>query len=138
MNDPISRFKQQPWQQLFFVAFVTVLVVSAADLLFIGLLSTFPAMQQTLSTILSPRFQQLILPLVVAVGMGSLAVYFCDFRRSKLFLNTRSLWALVLCLMILLGVKSVIPLPSFLIHFSYPTFIGIMIGVFLKGRYYWR
>jgi len=138
MNDPISRFKQQPWQQLFFVALLTVLAVSASDLLFVGLLSTFPAMQQALSIILSPPFRQFILPVVVAVGIGSLAVYFCELRRSKLFLNAGSLWALVLCLMILLALKSVIPLPSFLIQLSDPTLIGILVGVFWKGRYYWR
>ncbi len=139
MNDPIQRFKSQPWQQLFLVAFPTVLLASVVDFLFKILFQSVPELQKLF---LSSNFFSSLILFGAGVAMGALAVYFCDFRRSKLFLNAGSLWALVLCLIIALAVinliLNLIPIPLFLVNWSQLTVIGILVGVFWKGRPYWR
>lgn len=137
MNDPIRRLKSQPWKPLFGVAFATVIAVSVLDFLLIFLISNVAAIQDSIRLLLSPPLGILI-PLAVAAGVGALGVSICDYYRSKIFLNAGSLWALVLCLIIALGVNALIPFPSFLLRFSYPIFIGVIIGVFWRGRPYWR
>ncbi|MFP4134443.1 MAG: peptide chain release factor 1 [Halothece sp.] len=137
MNDPIRRFKSQPWKPLFGVAFATVIIVSLLDVLLIFLINNVATIQDSIRFLLSSPLGILI-PLAVAAGVGALGVSICDYYRSKIFLTAGSLWALVLCLMIALGINALIPFPSFLLQLSYPTLIGVMIGVFWRGRHYWR
>ncbi|AFZ42767.1 hypothetical protein PCC7418_0538 [Halothece sp. PCC 7418] len=137
MNDPLRGFKSQPWKPLFLVALITIAIASAIDYLLIFLISNLPALQQSISIVLSPPLG-ILLPLAAAAGVGVLGVIVCDYFQSQIFLNAGSLWALVLCLLIILGLTNLLPLPSFLVSLSYPTFLGMMVGVFWKGRYYWR
>lgn len=137
MNDPLRRFKSQPWKPLFGVAFATILIVSLLDVSLVFFISNVATIGNSIALISSSPLR-ILLPLAAATGVGALGVAICDYYRSKIFLNAGSLWALVLCLMIALGVKALIPFPSFLLRFSYPIFIGVMIGVFWKGRNYWR
>lgn len=137
MNDPLRRFKSQPWKPLFLAALITIAIASAIDYLLIFLIANIPSLQSNLSLLLSGPLN-LLLPLAAAAGIGVLGVIVCDYFRSQIFLNAGSLWALVLCLLIILGLSNLLPLPSFLVSLSYPTFLGMMVGVFWKGRYYWR
>ncbi|AFZ51937.1 hypothetical protein [Dactylococcopsis salina] len=137
MNDPLRRFKSQPWKPLSLIALTTVAIVSAIDYLLIFLLANSEPFRSSISFLFSPPLGMLI-PLAVAGGIGILGVYICDQFRSQVFLNAGSLWALVLCLVIALALTGLLPLPSFLVQFSYPALLGIMVGVFWKGRRYWR
>lgn len=76
--------------------------------------------------------------IATAVGIGTLAVYLCERWLPQVLLNTSSLWALVLCLLLGLVLKSLLPLPSLLLDLSQFTLIGVILGVFWKGRPYWR
>ncbi len=137
MNDTLRRFKSQPWKPLFLVSLITVAIASAIDYLLIFLISNVPGIQQSVSFLLSPPLG-ILLPLAVAAGVGVLGVAVCDRFQSQIFLNAGSLWALVLCLVIILGLRGLLPLPSFLVRLSYPGLLGMMVGVFWKGRNYWR
>ena len=73
----------------------------------------------------------------VAVGVGALAVYLLE-RLDRLSINTASLWTLVLCLALLLFLKSLL-LPTVLVDVNNEIqLVGIVIGVFWKSRPYWR
>ena len=137
MNDPLRRIKSQPWKPLFLVALATIAIVSIMDYLLLFLIENVAPVQQGFSLIATSPLA-ILLPLAVAVGIGVLGVYICDQFRSRIFLNAGSLWALVLCLIIALALTGLIPLPSFLVGFSYPTILGIIVGVFWRGRSYWR
>lgn len=137
MNDPLRRIKSQPWKPLFLVALATIAIVSIMDYLLLFLIENVAPVQQGFSLIATSPLR-ILLPLAVAVGIGVLGVYICDQFRSRIFLNAGSLWALVLCLIIALALTGLIPLPSFLVGFSYPSILGIIIGVFWRGRSYWR
>lgn len=137
MNDSFRRIKSQPWQPLFLVALITVTIASAIDYLLIFLISSIPSLQQGVSLLFSPPLG-ILLPLAAAAGVGVLGVYLCDRFRSQIFLNAGSLWAFVFCLVVSLALTGLIPLPSFLVRLSYPAFLGMMVGVFWKGRHYWR
>jgi len=63
--------------------------------------------------------------IAIAVGIGALTVYLCERWLPQVLLNTSSLWALVLCLLLALGLKSLLPLPSLLIDLSDFGLIGI-------------
>jgi uncharacterized membrane protein len=71
------------------------------------------------------------------VGIGALAVYLLE-KFYRLSVNTAVLWALVLCLAVCLVVKSLLPIPDVLVKFNEIQLMGIAIGVFWKGRPYWR
>jgi len=137
MNDPLRRIKSQPWKPLFLVALATIAIVSIMDYLLLSLIENVASVQQGFSLIATSPLG-ILLPLAVAVGIGGLGVYICDQFRSRIFLNAGSLWALVLCLVVVLALTGLIPLPSFLVRFSYPSLLGIMVGVFWQGRSYWR
>lgn len=132
----MRRFKQQPWLPLFQIAGSTALVILAVEVLF--------ALGVTHSGVLARTVQVLfagpsgvILFLSAAVGAGVLGVYFCERYARSVYLNTGSLWAFVLCLVAAIGIKSLIPVPQFLVPFSYETLIGMILGVFGRGRSYW-
>jgi hypothetical protein len=85
----------------------------------------------------SPTFATII-PVATAVGMGALAVYLLEWWEKKWLLNTSTLWALVFSLLICLLIKSFLPLPALLISLSRMSLVSIAIGVFWKGRPYWK
>jgi hypothetical protein len=74
----------------------------------------------------------------IAVVFGALAVLICEIAQPQVVLNTSSLWALVLCLIVSLFVKGALSVPSLLLNLSETFVIAMIIGVFWKGKPYWR
>jgi hypothetical protein len=70
--------------------------------------------------------------------MGALAVYLLEWWQKQWLLNNSTLWALVLCLFIGLLLKSFLPLPAIFLTASKASLISLAVGVFWKGRPYWR
>ncbi|NJL20421.1 MAG: hypothetical protein HC895_05705 [Leptolyngbyaceae cyanobacterium SM1_3_5] len=58
-----------------------------------------------------------------------------EYFHRHIFLNVGVLWALVLCVMLSLLLKSLL-LPTLLS--GQLALVGIALGVFWKGRRYWR
>lgn len=137
MNDPFGAFKRQPWLPLFQVAGVTIAIAIVVEFLLIGMAQNFAAVEQILNLLFSGIFA-VILPILAAAGLGVLGVYLCQtWRRPQVYLNVGSLWALILCLVVCLWVKSLL-VPDFLVPFNYNSLIGILLGVFWQGRVHWR
>jgi hypothetical protein len=72
------------------------------------------------------------------VGIGALAVYFLEYWQQQFLLNRVSLWVLVLCLLLGLVLKSFLRIPDNLASLSETALVGVTVGVFWKGRPYWR
>ncbi|MFP4009855.1 MAG: peptide chain release factor 1 [Spirulinaceae cyanobacterium] len=137
MNDPFGAFKRQPWLPLFQVAGVTIAIAIMVEFLLIWSAQNFAGVRQVLTLLFSGVFA-VILPVLAAVGLGVLGVYLCQtWRREQVYLNLGSLWALVLCLVVCLWVKSLL-VPDVLLPFNYNSLIGILLGVFGQSRSVWR
>jgi len=135
MNNPWMKFKLQPWRQLSLTALLTTFVAVVFDtLLLFALIESASFLQWVNLVYQSPL--GLIIPLAAVLGFGALGVYLCEKTQPQVVLNTSSLWALVLCLIIGLWLKTL--LPNLLIGFSYNSLIALILGVFWKGRPYWR
>lgn len=137
MNDPLRRFKSQPWKPLSQVAGLTTLLVILIE----GVLSWILTQSDPLPSSLSPQSSTplgIIVTVAAAVGVGILGVYLCERWQSQAMLNTASLWALILCLIVGLVLKSLLPLPAILVRLSFNMVVGVVVGVFWKGRPYWH
>ncbi|PSO52293.1 MAG: peptide chain release factor 1 [Cyanobacteria bacterium QH_8_48_120] len=137
MNDPLRRFKSQPWKPLSQVAGLTTLLVILIEGVLSWILTQSDPLPRSLSPLLSPPLG-IIVTVAAAVGVGILGVYICERWQSQAMLNTASLWALILCLIVGLVLKSLLPLPAILVSLSFNMVVGVVVGVFWKGRPYWR
>ncbi|MGB3535924.1 MAG: peptide chain release factor 1 [Microcoleaceae cyanobacterium] len=139
MNNLIQRLKQLPWRWLLQNAAIATLLVMAIELLLKSALDLDPSstVERVLQILYAPPFG-LIVPILTAMGMGAFSVYLFEPQKQQYLLNSSTLWALVFCLLLCLWIKSLLPVLPFLTSLSRYAFIGILIGVFWKGRPYWR
>jgi hypothetical protein len=141
MFDPLRPLKYLPWIELLQVALVTIGFTVLFDWAFFQAAST-PALIPIAARILQSPFGFLI-DLAVAVGIGALAVAVMErwFRRRIVITNS-VLWALVPCLALWLWLRSFLPdaiFPQLLTPvFGINPVICIILGVFWKGKPYWR
>lgn len=133
MMDPLRRLKFLPWLLLLQVSTLTTLIVAVLDFL----LALEYTQSRALSLLYSPPLGILV-TFAVAVGIGALAVYLLERLYRQVTINTATLWALVLCLAVCLVLKSLLPIPAFIVNLNETQLIFIIIGVFWKGRPYWR
>ena len=137
MNNTLRRLKQIPWTPLFWVSLLTLFWASVIDqLLRLGLIYV-DLIGRVLTLLFTPPLN-IIIGLAAAVGLGALAVIFLEILYPQILINTGVLWALLLCLFLMLVVRSLLPLPTIFLDPSYSMLIGAMLGIFLKGKPYWR
>ena len=138
MTNPLRRLKFLPWRSLFLVSSLITLIVIVLDILLTLGYHQSLAIERALNLLYTPPLGILV-NLAVIVGIGALAVYLLEKLYPKAILNAATLWALVLCLAICLVVKSLLGVvPNVLVNFDETQLIGMMVGVFWKGRPYWR
>lgn len=137
MNNPLQRLKFLPWLSLFQVAALTVFFALVFDMLLAIAFVRIKSLQPFFKAILSPPWSILV-GLAIAVGIGALAVYLLERLYLDIVLNATILWTLVLCVVVMLVVKSQLPLPTFLVGIDQTALIGVVLGIFWKGRPYWR
>ena len=137
MTNPLRRLKFLPWRSLFLVSLLVTLIVTVLDFLIAVGYTYSGAIKQALNLLYAPTLG-IIVDFAIVVGIGALAVYLLE-KLYKFSINSAILWALVLCLSVCLLVKSLLPLPRVLvINFNEIQLMGILIGIFWKGRPYWR
>ncbi|MFY7805272.1 MAG: peptide chain release factor 1 [Limnoraphis robusta] len=137
MNHWMQRLKNFPWRSLLQSATLSNLLIAALEiLLFWGVVHS-PVVSNVLKMLFSPPLGVLT-KVAIAIGMGALTVYWLEIWQQRFLLNSSTLWALVGCLLLGLFIKSLLPLPTFLVDLSSLGLMGILIGVFWKGRPYWR
>ncbi|HEY9742803.1 MAG TPA: peptide chain release factor 1 [Coleofasciculaceae cyanobacterium] len=137
MTDPLRRLKYLPWRSLLQVSGIALIIVIVLEFLLALGYTNSSVIRSMLSVLFAPPLGILLI-LAAAVGVGVLAVYLLERLYQQVRINTASLWALVLCLALVLFVKSLLPLPALLVNLSYIQLMGIVVGVFWKGRPYWQ
>jgi hypothetical protein len=136
MRNPWWHFKQLPWQSLIQSALATVLSVMLLEVLLPLIVRGVPGVAPLFDLLFAGALGSVTL-LAIAVGVGALAVvYFEYFERARI--TARSLWGLVLCLAIAFALRQLFPLAPWLLQLDYAPLMGLIVGVFWKGRKYWR
>lgn len=137
MANPLRRLKFLPWRSLLQVsALTTIILIVIEFLLTIGYTQS-PAINRTLDFLYTGSLG-LLMTFVTAIGVGAMAVYLLERFYQQVIINTANLWALVLCLAVFLLLKSLLPLMPILISLDQLQLVGIILGIFWKGRPYWR
>lgn len=137
MNHWMQRLKNLPWRSLLQSATLSNLLIAALEILLFWGAVRSPVVTNVLKMLFSPPLG-ILTQVAIAIGMGALAVYCLEVWQQRFILNSSTLWLLVGCLMFGLFIKSLFPLPAFLVDLSRLALMGILIGVFWKGRPYWR
>ena len=131
------RLRSLPWRSLLEVSGITVAIAIVLEII-IGLgVTQSAAIGEMIQFLYTPPLERII-TLMTAAGFGVLAVYVLERFYPHVLINSSSLWALVPCLALTLWLKSLLPLPSLLVSLSYPNLVAMIVGIFWKGRPYWR
>jgi hypothetical protein len=137
MNNPLRQLRQLPWVPLFLVALLTLFWASVIELLLRLGAVYVPLIRQALDMLFTPPLD-IVLSFAIALGVGALAVLFLEIVYPQLIINAGVLWALLVCLFVMILIRSILPLPTALLAPSYMMLVGNMLGIFLKGKPYWR
>lgn len=138
MANPLRQLKTLPWIPLLQVSLLTSLVVTVLEWLLIVGAQYLPPVRYLVMFLFSSSLAILTL-LAIAVGVGVLAVLILErWFRHQILPNTTNLWALVPCLVLFLWLKSLLSLSPILGTPDFNLLIGIVLGIFWKGRPYWR
>ncbi len=143
MANPLRQLKYLPWTSLIIVSSMTLIIVTTLELV-LGL--TYNQLDEgtqiTIVRILAATLYSPLLSLfttgAIGVGIGALAVFLLETFKKQVFINAGVLWALILCLIVSLIIRSYIPIPAFLTNVNQLQLVGIILGVFWKGKRYWR
>jgi len=137
MTDPLRRLKFLPWRSLLQVtALVVVSVMILEFLLGLGLRTAIVA--AGLELLFTPPWAVITL-FAMGLGVGALATWILERLDPPGYISTPTLWALILCLILGLLIKNLLPLPLLnLVRADYLQLVGVVVGVFWKGRRYWR
>jgi hypothetical protein len=133
----MRRLKLLPWREMLQIAALVNCIVVGLELFLVwGLIQS--EVFRKVFTLLGGSLAGDIDTFGYRSGNGALAVYFLEYWQQQFLLNRVSLWVLVLCLLLGLLLKSFLPLRFFLVSLSETALIGVTVGVFWKGRPYWR
>ncbi len=138
MNDPLRRLKFLPWIPLLQISLIAILIAIAFDVLLTRTAVAVPVILNLLSKLLSSPIGVLI-NLAVPVGIGALAVAILERWFRQVIITNATLWALVPCVVLWLFLKSLVQIPTALVpDIGIDSLVGVVVGVFWKGRPYWR
>lgn len=140
MFNPLRPLKYLPWTELMQVALITIGITIPLDWLLFQAAEA-PEIYFTISQLLDSPLR-LIIFLGVAVGIGALAVAITERWFRRIVITNSILWALVPCLLFTLWLRSLLPNTVFLQlltpQVNFQSAMGIIIGLFWKGKPYWR
>ena len=133
----MRSLKLLPWRSLLQVSTLIIFIVFILEVLVAWGFTQSNIIRDIITMLYSPPLG-IFMSIAIAVGIGAVAVYLCERWLPQVLLNTSSLWALVLCLLLAVGLKSLLPRAFLFVNLSELTLVGIILGVFWKGRPYWR
>lgn len=134
----MNALKYLPWRSLSLAALLSVIVIKAADLWIGRILGQLDRTSVLIKFLLTPTGATLLF-FCVGLAMGSLGVAFLEKFELHRTINSSSLWALALCILIsfwLIVQLNIEGLSLGGVHYTHT--IGIIVGVFWKGRHYKR
>lgn len=143
MANPLRQLKYLPWTSLIIVSSMTLIIVTTLELV-LGLTynqlnegTQFIIARILAATLYSPLLSLFTIS-AIGVGIGALAVFLLKTLKKQVFINAGVLWALILCLIVSLIIRNYIPIPDFLTNINQLQLVGMILGVFWKGKRYWR
>lgn len=137
MLNPLQRLKYLPWIPLLQASGITVLLLIVVDLTLLWLYLQVGAIQDVIQALLAPPLGTLV-TFAAMMGIGALAVLLLEGLFPQVIISVGVLWALVPCVALLLFLWSISPIPAFIFGGSGIQIIAIALGIFVKGRPYWR
>ena len=134
----MRQLKLLPWGTLAGIAAMTVLGVWILDyLLLLGFAQAGP-LRDILLVLFNPAWAIITLVLI-GVGIGALGVLLLEKVTPYIVIQGSVLWALIFCLVVGLVLKSLLPLEGLIsVGVDRSQLVGVLVGVFWKGRRYWR
>lgn len=99
----MNALKYLPWRSLTLAAILSVIVVKAADLWLVRILGQLGNTSVLMKFLLTPTGSTLLF-FCVGLAIGSLGVLFLEKFEARRAIDSSSLWALVLCILISLWV----------------------------------
>ena len=137
MFAPLRRLKFLPWINLLQAALLTTLVVVGVEWLLDRLSRLVTPVRQLLIILLMPP-PGILVQLALAIGIGALAVIILERRWPQLRITVAVLWALVPCLALWLGLRSLLPIPLLAGELDFPWLVALILGIFWRGKTYHR
>lgn len=137
MRNPLQRLKYLPWLPLSLTAFATALITFVGETMLSVSIEYSPVVRNASVLLFAPPLGLFTL-FALSFGIGALAVYWLERVYPQIVINTAILWALVLCVILAFFLKSLLPLPVNLITPGQFVMVGMLVGIFWKGRRYWR
>lgn len=135
-RNPLQTLRYLPWLPLLTVAALTLVVTFVLEILLVLAVTVSPLANQALNLLFTPPLGMLMV-VVIGLGVGAIAVWILETLRQDIVINAGILWALIACLMLLVALRQLIP-GAALVAPNQPTLIGVVLGVFFRGRRYWR
>jgi len=113
-----------------------VLVATAIDIVLGVALAYAPPF---VNLVLFNPLLSLVISLAVPFGVGALGVFFTKQFFQQVLLSTDTIWALVVCLLVVLGVKTLLwQIPAmYLDGFSVATILLVAVGCFTASKRHW-
>lgn len=144
MANPFRSLQYLPWVSLFQSADVTVLISALVDFLILQLATLLSGLvSDDTGKWLFEIFFGILLPILLAAGLGVLALFVTARLFQQIPLRRDTMWALVACVLILLPIKNflingfIIANP-FSVHLEMVTVVLVAVGLFSAGRRYWH
>ncbi|MBD1909544.1 MULTISPECIES: peptide chain release factor 1 [unclassified Leptolyngbya] len=135
MRNPFQRLRSLPWVPLLLIAAMTLVIIFGIEML-LGILIQVSNFEQVLQLLFTPPLGLLMI-VAIGVGVGAIAVWLLETLRPEIIINSGVLWALIGCLILVTFIRQLLPGFS-LVTLDESTLMGMIVGVFLTGRRYWR
>jgi hypothetical protein len=138
MSNPLQRLKYFPWVSLLQVAGLAVGLLTLIDVSIVWALSQLQGQPAGAYLLRLINQWSPVLIFLVAAGVGAAGVTVLERLFPRIAINTGVLWALVPCLLLLLALTGALPIPTAFMRLDNSSLIGVLLGVFLRGRRYCR
>jgi type IV secretory pathway TrbD component len=123
--------------ELLWVAALAVVIVFVGEVMLMQSARAIPLVREVVRLLRTPP-----LGLLVIIGLGfcagALGVWLLETTRKDIVINSGVLWALVACLVLQFFVRQSLTFLPALIQLNQSTLVGIVLGVFMQGKRYWR
>lgn len=137
MANPLDRLKRLPWIDLLLNALLTALCVTVAEFILVILIRAVTIVAQVVIMVFNSPLGILV-QFGISIGIGALAVILLERFFPQVRIDTGALWALIACLILAMIARTLLPSPVILIKISQVSAVAMMLGVFWRGRRYWR
>lgn len=135
MPNPLQRLRYLPWGPLLWISALTMVIVFGIEML-LGILIQVSDFERVLTLLFTPPLG-MVMVVAIGAGVGAIAVWLLETVRPDVVINSGVLWALVGCLLLMILVRTLIPLTA-LVALNQSTLMGVVVGVFFAGRRYWH